>query len=151
MAYTFDENNKNLDINTPIIADSELLAICKEIDEDTPAEEITLFIQSAHIIVCEHLDGYSISTLRLALVERYLAAHFAAITYPQAVFESVGKVQASYSMKVALRLEQTRYGQQALFFDPTKNLKKLDEPSKTFGITWLGMTDQEWEARNATA
>lgn len=151
MSYVYNESTKNLDITIPIITTAELLSVCKEVDEDTPAEELALFVQSAHIIICEHLDGYSISTLRLALVERYLAAHFAAITYPQAVFESVGKVQASYSMKVALRLEQTRYGQQALFFDPTKNLMKLDKPSKTFGITWLGMTDQEWEARNATA
>lgn len=151
--YTYDETKKVLDIAVPLTNKSELLAICKEVDESTDTIELDMFINTAHIVVVENLDGYSLSTERLTAIERYLAAHFAAITYAQAVFESVGKVQASYSMKIALNLDQTRYGQQAKFLDPTGELGTLNEEKvkKQYGITWLGMTQEEWEASaNAT-
>lgn len=154
MAYAYNESNKTLDEGTPLIPTSQILQVCKEVDEDTPPDELTLFLQSAHLIVCEHLDGWGLSAGRLALVERYLAAHFAAITYTPAVFESVGKVQASYQAKIALNLDQTRYGQQAKVFDPTGQLKKLSDGvfAKRYGITWLGMTDKQWSlSANATA
>jgi len=145
--YVYVESAEVLEDDVPLVTNPEVLLICKEVDEDTPDEEITLFVNSAHIIVCEHLDGYGISTARLALIERYLAAHFAAITYPPAAFESVGKVQQSYSLKIALNLDQTRYGQQAKVFDPTGQLGRLNSGvlSKRFGISWLGITQEEWE------
>ena len=151
--YTYNESLKVLSLETPLTNKDELLAVCKEVDEEVADTEINLFIESAHLIVCEHLDGWGVSTGRLTLVERYLAAHFAAITYIPAVFESVGKVQASYQAKVALNLDQTRYGQQAKLFDPTGELKKLSDGvfAKRYGITWLGMTNRDWRlSTNAT-
>jgi hypothetical protein len=145
--YNYDETTKVLVTATPLITQAELLAICKEVDEETPTTELDLFIGTAHIIVCEHLDGYGISTERLTIVERYLAAHYSAVTYTPSVFESVGKVQVSYSTKLGLGLDLTRYGQQAMSLDPTGNLKKMDKATgKRAMISWLGMTEEEWEA-----
>ena len=154
--YTYLDSKKVLVEGTPLTNRTELLAVCKEVDEETPTEETTLFIAQAHLIVCEHLDGWGLSTARLALLERYLSAHFAAITYTPAVFESVGKVQTSYQAKVALNLDQTRYGQQAKVFDPTGQLKKLSDGvfAKNYSITWLGTTpcDRRWRfTENASA
>lgn len=137
--YEYDEATKTLALDTPLTNRAEVLLICKEIDADTPVDEIELFITGAHVLVCDTLDGYGVLPARLLLVERYLAAHFAAITYLSASFESVGKVQASYFGKVGLNLDQTRYGQQAKIFDPTGQLKKIDDGViKRYSIDWLG-------------
>lgn len=139
--YTYTEGSQVLDENTPLVTKEELLAVCKEVDEETPDTDINLFITGAHLIVCESIDGYGVSSARLALVERYLCAHLAAVTYAPSAFEAVGKVQVSYSTKVALNLDLTRYGQQAKLFDPTGQLKNLNDGKacKRFSITWGGL------------
>lgn len=150
--YTYDESTEVLDEATPLTNIAEILAICKEVDDETPVTEMNMFIQTAHVIVCENLDGYSISTARLTLVERYLAAHFAAVTYTPTSFEAAGKVQESFSTKVALGFDLTRYGQQALRLDPTGNLRRMDEAKiKKATISWLGVTMEEREAIDANS
>lgn len=142
--YDYDETTKVLDENTPLTTIAEVLGICKEVDEETPTTEMDMFIATAHVLVWENLDGYSIPTSRLTMIERYLSAHFAAITYPQSSFEAAGKVQVSYATKIALGFDLTRYGQMAVRLDPTRSLKGLDESKiRRASISWLGVTDEE--------
>jgi len=142
--YNYDATTAVLDINTPLTEDSDLTGICKEAEEDASVTERAIFIATAHALVVERLDGYSVGEGLLKIVETYLSAHFACITYPQAVFESVGKLQNSFSMKIALGFDQTRFGQQAKKIDPTNQLKKADKSKVVnFSVSWLGMTDDE--------
>jgi len=147
-SYPFDESSRILEENTPIVDRADVLLLCKEVDEDTPTAEIDEFINNAHIIVYDHIDGRGLRLNRLELIEKYLACHFTSITYAQATFESVGKLQNSFLMKGGLMLAQTRYGQQATAFDPTGELKKLNESKAKISarISWLGTTDKEQEA-----
>lgn len=149
--HVFDETTKVLDPAVPLIDRNGVLYVNKELDEEIPQEEMAVFIESAHLIVCEHLDGWGLSLPRLTLIERYLAAHFSSISYPQATFEAAGKIQVSYSVKNAFNLDATLFGQQAKTFDPTGQLRKLSEGklATTVSIDWGGIVQKEWEASHA--
>jgi len=144
MKYTYDETTKTLSINTPLVTDAEVRRICEEIAtvDIATTDQVTDFITTAHIIICENLDGWGISAPLLKQIEKYLAAHFGAITFPVAAFQSVGKVQESYQQKVGLNMQYTKYGQMALTLDPTGKLDPVNK-SKTYSISWLGMTSEE--------
>lgn len=113
-----------------LVTRDELLQVCKEIDTDTPVAETTRFIQSAHIVLKDRVDGKSTnpnSPATMALIELYLSAHFAAITYAPTSSQSVGKLQESVQRKLGLGLENTTYGQQAMMLDRTGILKKINK------------------------
>ena len=127
MAYEYDETTKVLDSGTPLVDRESLLIICKEIDADTPTDETDAFIEAAHTMVCEYLDGYSVPTSMLTLIEKYFAAHFAVLAYPSVSHERMGPMGRTYLLKADGGLESTRYGQTAVSLDPTGELKKLSE------------------------
>lgn len=127
MAYEFDASNKVLDVDVPLIDRDDLLIVCKEIDEDTPEEETTVFIKSGHIVVCEYLDGYGIPTDTITLIEKYLAAHFANLAYPSKTRRSIGPLSESFLLKAFDGLNSTRYGQTAVSLDPTGALQRLSD------------------------
>lgn len=118
--------------STVLVTDAEVKGICREIPSK---ESAVTFINAAHVMVWERLEGKGLSENRLKLIELYLAAHFAAITFPVASFEAAGKVQESLQYKVDLGLDYTKYGQQAQLFDSSGTLKKKFSAS----ITWLGL------------
>jgi len=121
--------------NTHLVVDGELREICKEIP--TSLASVATFISAAHLLVWERLSGKGLSDNRLKLIELYLAAHFAAITYPVASFEAAGKVQESLQYKVDKGLEFTKYGQQAMMFDTSGTLRR----TKAMSIEWLGLRE----------
>lgn len=125
MNWTYNAATKVLVEQTPLATRDMLLKICKEIDSDTPETETTSFIESAHVLLCAVLDGYGIPTSLLTQIEKYLSAHFAVIAYPATQREGVGPLTRSYVSKVDLRLDNTRYGQQALAIDPTGVLAEI--------------------------
>lgn len=125
MNWTYNAATKVLDEQTPLATRDMLLKICKEIDADTPEADTTSFIESAHVLLCAVLDGYSIPTSLMTQIEKYLSAHFAVIAYPATQREGVGPLTRSYVSKVDLRLDNTRYGQQALALDPTGVLAEI--------------------------
>lgn len=114
---------------TPLITAEELHAICIEIEG---VEDVSPFIDNAHLIVCEDLAAGGFSEDRLRLIELYLAAHLAALTYPVTASESVTKVRETYQYKVGLGLSFTKYGQQALLL--SNNMLG----GQRIGIKWLG-------------
>lgn len=136
MAYTYNESAKTLDASTPLVTRDGLLLICKEIDEDTPEAETTSFISTAHTLICELLDGYGVSTSLLTEIEKYLAAHFATLSYNTVQREGLGPLSRSYAVKLDKGLDYTRYGQQAVSLDPTgvlKNVGKLEPSIRSIG------------------
>ena len=122
MAWTYDPATKTMDEQMPLATRAMMLLICKEIDADTPEAETTAYIETAHVYLCSVLDGYGIPTSLMTQIEKYLAAHYAAIAYPVTKREGLGPLSRSYESKVALRFENTKYGQQALALDPTGRL-----------------------------
>ena len=129
--YTYDEDALALDMEQPLIDRLGLLLICKEIDDGTPESETDSFIQSAHIMVCNVLDGYGLNEALLTQIERYLAAHFAVLSYPSVQREAVGPLSSTYAIgRTGTGLENTRYGQQAIALDPTGLLKEHSDGKK---------------------
>ena len=124
MSWTYDATTKTMDEQTMLATRDMVLQICKEIDVDTPEAETTSFIESAHVLLCSVLDGYGVPTSLMTQIEKYLAAHFAAIAYPVVKREGLGPMSRSYESKVNLRLDNTKYGQQALALDPTGKLSE---------------------------
>ena len=122
MTYQYSEAARTLDETVPLVTQAELLLICKEIDEDTPTAETTQFILTAHVLLYSKLDGYGLSAELLKQIEKYLAAHFAACTYPATSRETLGPLSKGYVTKVDLDLRNTRYGQMAIALDPTLEL-----------------------------
>jgi hypothetical protein len=117
---------------TPLVTEVDLRKICAEItdEEDAPVD---IFIASAHTMVYDYLINAEFSTERLTLIELYLAAHFAALTYPVAASEGIGgKVNESFQYKVGTGLSFTKYGQQAL------TLSSGLLANKRISISWLG-------------
>lgn len=119
MQYSFDEAKKVMLEGTPLVTRDEVLIICKEIDEDTPIDETTDFINTAHIVLCNTIDGYGVAPSLTKRIELYLSAHFAALTYSTKNRETLGPMSSSYILKVDLGFAATRYGQMAMALDPT--------------------------------
>ena len=127
MNWTYDAATKTMDEDTPLATRDMLLLICKEIDADTPEDETTAYIETAHVLLCSVLDGYGIPTSLMTQIEKYLAAHYAAIAYPVTQREGLGPLTRSYATKIDLRIDNTKYGQQAIALDPTNVLASLND------------------------
>lgn len=134
MTYEYSEENVVLDLATPLVTSASLLLVCKEIDNDTPEDEITSFINSAHVLVCNTLDGYGISTALITEIERYLSAHFAVLAYPSVQREQIGPMSNSFFGKLGTGLENTRYGQSAIAMDPTGILKEFSDGKRRIRV-----------------
>ena len=140
MNWTYDAATKTMDEQTPLATRAMLLLICKEIDADTPEEETTAFIESAHVLLCSVLDGYGVPASLMTQIEKYLAAHYAAIAYPVIQREGLGPMSRSYATKIDLRLDNTKYGQQALALDPTNVLAEINagKTKRAVSVTSVG-------------
>jgi len=125
MAYEYDEGSKTLSEALPLVTRAEVLLICKEIDDDTPVAETTAFIATAHVILCNVLDGYGIPASLLKNIEKYLAAHFANLTYSSVSRQGLGPMTTTFLLKIDLGFNATRYGQMAMTLDPTGMLENF--------------------------
>ena len=138
--YSYSEDRRALDVNAPLVTRDQLLAICKEIDEDTPEKETDSFIETAHVMLVDALDGYGVSGVLLGQIALYLTAHFAVLSYPAVSREQFSIMSESVFGKLGLGLENTRYGQSALALDPTGVLADLSKgkPRQRVGFWSLG-------------
>lgn len=98
--------------------------VSKIIDYDTELiPDIQPFINDASIMVDTLVaTDTSVSANVLELVERYLAAHFIAITDPRVATEQVGSLLTTYQYKLAQGLAITHYGSMAMFLDTSGRL-----------------------------
>lgn len=94
---------------------------------DTQIADLDTFIETANLIVNEHLQGEISSEPLLTKIELYLAAHFVALTDEGGgiVRSSMGDAADSFANVYEAGLRSTRFGQQALALDYTSTLATI--------------------------
>jgi hypothetical protein len=115
-----------------------------------PGDDVNPFIDGANDLVTAHCTGSGYSDARLEFIERWLAAHLYDVMRPRTSQEGIsGGTQEQYErVAVDLFLNNTKYGQMAMFFDSAGNLAAINNSLKvvkaalgaqgTAGTTWLG-------------
>jgi hypothetical protein len=83
------------------------------------------YIEDANALVDAVLSGEGLSTSLLTSIEKWLSAHFIAVTKSrQPLYKKIGDGAESYP-KLGLKLESSTYGQTALAFDTSGKLANL--------------------------
>jgi hypothetical protein len=83
------------------------------------------YIEDANALVDAVLSGEGLSTSLLTSIEKWLSAHFIAVTKSrQPQYKKIGDGAESYP-KLGLKLESSTYGQTALAFDTSGKLANL--------------------------
>ena len=91
--------------------------------------DVAPFMETANMVVDEQLEILGLhSERRLKQIELYLAAHFYAVRDPRSSSESAG-VSVSYQGTVALNLQVTIHGQQAMVLDTSGTLAAMNKGS----------------------
>jgi len=91
---------------------------------------IDAMLSAAEALIVMHIDPLSDPLVTASVrdtIKTWLAAHFCAISDPQAKEESADGIRTVFHGKSELGLEATLYGQQAMMLDPTGKLTKLDK------------------------
>ena len=101
------------------------------IDTELTEAQVAPFVEIANLIVTDRLTGEH-STALLKEIERWLAAHFAAIRDPRAKSEKTADASATYYGNAGLGLNHTPYGQQVLAMDTTGILASLGKRKASF-------------------
>lgn len=98
----------------------------KEILDTTLTEnEVAPFIIASNATVTAILGSSGLSTAQLKEIERWLAAHFAAIRDPRISREKTEGAEAIYHGKSNMGLDHTPYGQQVKLLDTTGTMTNL--------------------------
>ena len=98
----------------------------KEIlDTALTENQIAPFITAANLTVTNILSGKGLSSATLKEIERWLAAHFAAIRDPRISREKTEEAEALYHGKSDMGLDHTPYGQQVRLLDTTGAMTNL--------------------------
>lgn len=103
--------------------------------EELDDEELQAFVEDANVVVNDRLDGTGLSTARKTLIEKWLAAHLAAMKDQRIRKATIGFSTVEYegasNSDDALGLQATRYGQQAVALDPSGQLDSYNVYVKT--------------------
>ncbi len=122
-------------------------AVKKLIDVET-TDDLSVFIETANIIVTNSCGDSDYSDELFEMIERWLSAHVYTIKEKQRKSEAVGEVSVSYESAVDLGFDSSRYGQMAMRLDTDGNLAALNERAKKSGkaiasVVWLGKESGE--------
>lgn len=118
---------------------SELVGGIIEVDDSISLEP---FIATATSLVDRIATPSELSASDLELVERWLSAHFYAMRDPRPTSEKAGPVAEDYQSAVALGLNASHYGQQAMLLDTSGTLRRLSRGISKAKVTWLGTTSE---------
>lgn len=89
-------------------------------------KSVSIFINSANVIVNNYLSGRGLPEDILKQIELYLSAHFVAVSIAGMLrAETVGSVKEEYEESDSAGFSNTRYGRQAVSFDTSGTLKNL--------------------------
>ena len=117
-------------------------------DNYVSGDSVDAAIDAATLLVdrVSTLDtGSVLSSAALEMIERYLAAHFYAISQQIPESEGVGKSSTKWQGRTAMGLDFTQYGQHAMLLDFTGTLKSINAGKSRPNITWLGQRASEAE------
>jgi len=107
-------------------------------------------ILAAFTIVNDNVAADSAATsVKLELIERFIAAHFATVFVREATNEKAGTVGATYEGNAAKgqRLDSTRFGRNAILLDDTGSLAYLNSLSmkkQTTSLKAMNKTPSTW-------
>jgi hypothetical protein len=121
------------------------------------APSLTPFIDTASIFVDRIaaravVQELTITVTELEVIERWLAAHFYAVSDRPFAFKGEDGAQANFDGKTEKGLEATLYGQTATLLDPTDLLDEIESEAavddrplafRTAGGAWLGRRPSE--------
>ena len=108
------------------------------IDTSLSDSTVESFITTANIHVTNIIGGNSLSDDLLTEIEKWLAAHFIAMSREKEVTrEEVDNAQVEYAGKFGMNLQATRYGQVVATLDPTG---KMSDATGEAGV-WAIETD----------
>lgn len=133
---------------TEILVKGVLLA-----DYDTGlSPSLVPFIDIASSIVddvaaCALDKGVTLSTAKLELMERWLAAHFYVMTDQTYKSKKTGDAAATFQGETKMYLTSSKYGQSAIVMDPTGCLAAQGN-MRVATMAWLGMLEQEQQTYN---
>jgi hypothetical protein len=95
----------------------------KEVVSTSLSDDVVLtnHIDTANVLVDEHLGASGLSDALLQKIELYLAAHYVALTEEGGALtrDKIGDADQSYANIYDMGLKGTRFGQQALALDST--------------------------------
>ena len=105
------------------VSDNEL----RELVEAGNGEQLTPYIEDAHLLIDETLDLSSFTDGRLKLIEKYLAAHLWVISKEKGGLQMEKALDATniYQKLQGTGLSATRFGQQVIAFDTSGALDKV--------------------------
>lgn len=101
------------------------IEVLEILDTALTENEIAPFITASNLVVTDMLGSSSLSTAMLKEIERWLAAHFAAIRDPRISKENTEEAGATYHGKSDMGLDHTPYGQQVRLLDTTGTMTNL--------------------------
>lgn len=116
------------------VTDTEVRAII-EIDATL---DIDAFILAANLMVTALCTDTSLLATQLKEIERWLSAHLVAVREPRALSKKAGPFTEAYMSKVALGLDVTHYGQQAMLMDTSGALAQANKQGGPVELKWLG-------------
>ncbi len=115
---------------TSRITDADVRAIIQLPSRMTDLEAFRItaasLVQTSGVEDCDALGEDNLKE-----IERWLAAHFAAIDGQRVTKEKLGDADVTYQHKEDLRLHLTHYGQMAMTLDVCGYLRRLDEKGST--------------------
>lgn len=114
---------------TPYIATAS--AVVDRVVSDAQTKKNITLSDGPHLVA-----GDSIGT-EAELIERWLAAHFYAVSDKPYTQKSTDKASASFNGQTAQGFEATLYGQMAMRVDWSQCLRNLDQQQRARGV-WLG-------------
>lgn len=117
--------------------------------------DVAEFINTANLFYDAIIGAATHSAALAEMIERWLAAHFYSIRDPRVQSEGVKGLTQTYAMSVAVGLEVTTHGQQAIALDSSGKLAAwiLAIKGKTsllgkvgagsIGISWMGTPEED--------
>lgn len=94
------------------------------------------------VVTCAVNKGLPLTAAELEMVERYLAAHFYAMSDQTYASRSTSGASGSFHGQTGMHLEATKYGQNAITIDPSGCLRAIGK-GHTAGLTYVGKVPSE--------
>jgi len=109
---------------------------------DNTHDSVDLYITQANAVVDDQLLSSGLSDKVLALIETYLAAHFATLSTEKGALaeKGIGEAREKYHNIYKGGLSATRFGQQAMMFDSSGKLATISSVAENTAVRKASFT-----------